>query len=253
MIRRLAALVCLALLVSSLAGAGTLVPPDALELGTRAAELTAPEMEGRGSATPGGERAAQRIVEVLGAAGLHPRLQPFSVDRSPRVEPTSALELVSRGTRLDLGQAWQPHGGAPSGEVTGEVVFVGYGLSMPERGRDDYAGVDVQDRIVLVLEGAPATLGDARPSRLDKLVAARRHGARGVLIVGDTLPSPAATAARVAIVSGALTRPAAETLLAATGRWLADLESRHGIGPPPSARASSCACAWTSPTRTGGR
>ena len=49
---------------------------------------------------------------------------------------------------------------------------------MPERGRDDYAGVDVQDRIVLVLEGAPATLGDARPSRLDKLVAARRHGAR---------------------------------------------------------------------------
>jgi aminopeptidase YwaD len=223
-IRRLVAVVCLTLLVASLAGAAPFVPPDAGELGARAAELAAPEMEGRGSATPGGERAAQHIVDALAAAGLHPRLQPFSVDRTPRVASTSALELVPRGDRLALGQSWQPHGGAASGEVVGEVVFVGYGLSMPERGRDDYVGVDVHGRIALVLDGAPAPLAEARPSRLDKLVAARRHGARAVLMVGDTLPSPATTAARVAIVSGALTRSAAESLLAATGRRLADLE-----------------------------
>jgi hypothetical protein len=224
-LRRLAALVCLALLVASVAAAGSLVPPGAAELGARATELSAPEMEGRGAATPGGERAAELIERTLGAAGLQPRRQLFVVDRSPRTLPASALELVARGDRLDLGQAWQPHGGAPSGEVTGELAFAGYGVSMPERGRDDYAGFDVRGRIVLVLGGAPAALAEAPPSRLDKLVAARRHGAAGVLVVGDPLPSPRATAARVAIASAALTRQAAEALLATTGRRLDDLEA----------------------------
>ena len=42
------------------------------------------------------------------------------------------------------------------GEVKGEVVFAGYGISAPERGYDDYAGLDVKGKVVVVLRRAPA-------------------------------------------------------------------------------------------------
>ena len=42
--------------------------------------------------------------------------------------------------------------------MTGEVVFVGYGVSAPELGYDDYADTDVTGKIILYLSGSPAML-----------------------------------------------------------------------------------------------
>jgi hypothetical protein len=207
----------LALLLTTTAAA----PPPRLgaaDLLAHVAALTTPEMEGRGSGTPGGDRAARYIAEVLARAGLRPGgdggtfFQEFPVAVIPGLGPGSVLESTGPSARaLDPGRDWLPHGGSATGEAAGELVFVGY---------DDYAGVDARGRIALALSGASAPPGAPRPSRLEQLIAARRASARALLLVDDTLPAVAATAAPVAILSGAITRAAASALLAGSGRSL---------------------------------
>ena len=186
-------------------------------------------MDGRRSGTPGGDLAAERIAGWLRAAGLRPGgeresfFQPFPVGRTTRVAAGTALAIDGR--MLDLRRDWTPHGGSQQAAVSGELVFVGYGVSAPEAGYDDWAGVDVRDRVALALSGTPPFLVGARSSRLEKLIAARRGGARAVLIVNDPLPTLPATAAAVRIVSGSVTPAAADALLAPTGTTLARLSA----------------------------
>src|SRR5262245_65772098 len=135
-------------------------------------------MDGGGSGTAGGDRAAHRIADWLGAAGLRPAgdlgsfLQGFVLETSARVLPTSSLELVPPAQRrLELARDWTPHGGSLAGEVTGDVIFAGYGATFPDAGYDDYAGVDVRGKIVLALDGAPPPLTGVRSGRLAPPVA----------------------------------------------------------------------------------
>jgi hypothetical protein len=189
--------------------------------------LTAPEMEGRGSGTPGGDRAARYIADALARAGLRPGgdggtfFQEFSVARIPGLGPGSALASLGPAPReLPAGPAWLPHGGSATGEAVGELVFVG---------RDDYSGVDARGGIALALSRAsegPAS----RASRLEQVIAARRAGARAVLIVDDAVPPVAATGAPVAILSGGVSRSAADALLAGSGHALATLTAPTATG-----------------------
>ena len=180
--------------------------------------LTAPEMEGRGSGTPGGDRGARYIADVLARAGLRPGgeggtfFQEFPVATIPSLGPGNRLEVAGAARPLEAGRDWTPHGGSLAGEVTGELVLVG---------RDDYVRVDARDRIALALASASTPAGPPSASRLEQLIAARRAGARAVLLIGDELPAVAATAAPVAIVSGSITRAAAAALL---GRSPASLD-----------------------------
>jgi hypothetical protein len=84
-----------------------------------------------------------------------------------------------------------PGGTSGSGEVTAEVVYVGYGVTAPELGYDDYKGVDVKDKIVLMDPEVPVGPGDKtldlfakwRPYSFHqvKLKNAAAHGAKGML------------------------------------------------------------------------
>jgi len=221
----------LASLLVAAAGAfarAAVVPPDAARLGADVETLAAPDMEGRRSGTAGGDRAARQIADWLAAAGLRPGgdagsyLQTFVLETTTRPAASSSLELVAPSSRrFESLRDWSPHGGSLAGEASGEVVFVGYGADLPDAGYDDYASVDVRGKIALALEGAPAHLGGTHVSRLDKLIAAKRRGAAALLLAGDELPAPAATAARVGLVSAALTRESADVLLAPAGRTTA--------------------------------
>jgi len=204
------------------------VPPDAARLGADVETLAAPEMEGRRSGTAGGDRAARQIADWLAAAGLRPGgdagsyLQTFVLETTTRPAASSSLELAAPSSRrFESGREWAPHGGSLAGEAGGDVVFVGYSADLPDAGYDDYASVDVGGKIALALEGAPPHLGGTRVSRLDKLIAAKRHGAAALLIAGDGVPTSPATAARVGLVSAALTRQTADVLLAPAGRTTA--------------------------------
>lgn len=230
MTRRHVVLLLTAFLLLGAAGAGArsaVVPPSAERLGEVVTTLAAPDMEGRRSGTAGGDRAARRIADWLADAGLRPGgdrgsfLQSFVLETTARVLSTSSLELASpTQRRLELGRDWTPHGGSLAGEVTGDVVFAGYGAVLADAGYDDYAGLDVRGKIVLALDGVPPHL-TARAGRLDKLVAAKRHGAGALLLVSAELPSPGNTTVRVGLLSGSITRAAADVLLAASGRTVA--------------------------------
>src|SRR5439155_1660901 len=166
-------------------------------------------------------------------------LQSFVLETSSRPGPASSLDLLGpTPRRLDAGREWIAHGGSLPGEVGSEVVFVGYGAEIPEAGYDDYAGVDVRGRIALALDGAPAHLTDARVTRLDKLIAANRRGAVALLIAGGELPAPERTAVEVALVSGALTREAADLVLAPAGRTIAEATRAMSATRGPAARSN---------------
>jgi len=213
MIRRLATrLACVLLIVTSTAAVvrAGVSAPTASELRAVVETLTAPEMEGRRAGTPGGDRAADRIAAWLAAAGLRPGgdsgsfLQSFPVAPGRRLGPGSALEI--NGRTLAAGVDWIPHGGSRRGEASGSLVFA-----------DDTWSGDLHDKLVV----APA-----RGSRLESLILARQRGAAALLLVTDTLPTLDATPAPVSLVSGSITRSAADALRAAapaTARLVVDL------------------------------
>ena len=232
MTRRLVTFLLTAFLIVLAAGVSArspVVPPEAAALAESVKALTTPEMEGRRSGTPGGDLAARQIADWLSAAGLRPGgdqgsfLQSFVLETSARPGPASSLDLLGpTPRRLDTGREWIAHGGSLAGEVTGEVIFVGYGLDIADAGYDDYAGIDARGKIALALDGTPPHLTSARVSRLDRLIAAKRRGAAALLIVGGELPPAEKTAVEVGLVSGALTREAADLVLAPAGRTIAD-------------------------------
>jgi hypothetical protein len=219
------------LLSGSLLGAAerSLVPPTAGALAESVAALTTPEMEGRRSGTPGGDRAAAYLADALRAAGLRPGgdggsfFQSFVLSTSTRVASGTALGLAG-GATVTVGTDWTPHGGSAEGEVDAEVVFVGYGISAPDEKHDEYAGVDARGKIALALAGTPSELG-RRAARVEKLAAARAHGARALLLVEDTLPEPAATAAASPIPSASV-RPAVANAMLPAGERIAALTAQ---------------------------
>ena len=215
-------LALIVLLAARLAAAAP-APPTAEELARHVAALTAPEMEGRGSATEGGERAARYLESTLAAMGLKPGgdngtwRQSFVVRKGVRVAPGAALARVGAApATLTVGQDWLPHGGSQAGEVEGDVVFAGYGA--------DYTGMDIRGKIALVLE-------EGGTSRLEKLIAARHAGAAAVLVVAPTVPSVERTAASVAIHSATLIPSAVDALLAPSGWTYAKLIQASAAAP----------------------
>jgi hypothetical protein len=230
--RRLVFLVGVLLMATTSAAVGSRVaPPSSPILAAHVIALAAPEMEGRASGTVGAERAARYLVERFAAAGLRPGadrgsfLQSFAIGSTVRLGAASSLtRLGANPARFEAGQGWMPHGGSQRGTVRGELVFAGSGVSAS--GHDDYAGRDVTGRVVLVLDGAPPHWSGPPPSRLDKLIAARRRGAVALLIAGDGLPALEATSAPVNLVSGGLTAATTDALLAPSGLTRAAL-ARH--------------------------
>ncbi len=78
-------------------------------------------------------------------------------------------------------------------DITGDVVFTGYGISSPGNGFDEYSGIDVMDKIVVVMDGAPldeegkSQIGDVSTSGyfryFSKLMTAQASGAKAVIYV----------------------------------------------------------------------
>ncbi len=206
--------------------------------------LTAPEMEGRASGAVGAERAARYLVDRFAAAGLSPGgdggtfLQSFVIGSTVRLGAASSLTRHGAGpVRFEAGRDWMPHGGSLRGTVRGELVFAGSGVSAA--GHDDYAGLEVTGRVVLVLDGAPPRWSGPPPSRLDKLIAARRRGAVALLIAGDRLPALEATSAPVNLVSGALAPATTDALLAPSGLTRAALARHVAESRAPASLATS--------------
>lgn len=125
--------------------------------------LTAPEMEGRGTGQPGGDRAARYLADRFKALGLKPAgdnndfLQAIRFGETQRF-PTSALR-ISGGETLTFGTDFY-YISSRAVEVKGPLIFVGFGVSDEQFHRDDYKGIDVRGKIVALLNGHPDALPD---------------------------------------------------------------------------------------------
>ncbi len=165
--------------------------------------------EGRGIGTAGLDSSAAYIEHCFKEYDLDPLFgdsfrQDFEMGWG--IQPDEGQCFLRQGdTRLKFGRSLMPLGFTGSGKHTAPVVFVGYGITADEYEYDDYAGIDVQDAIVIALDGEPA--GDNPDSRFagtlptqyaewrNKAINAKTHGAGGFLLVrglsaegdGDTL------------------------------------------------------------------
>ena len=173
-------------------------------------ELSSDAYEGRAPTTPAEEKTVAYIIERFEKAGLKPGNEGKWTQDVPMVEITADVtkpftftggkQPVSLNYRTDMvGGTYRV---TPAIDVKdSDVVFVGYGITAPEKNWDDYAGVDVRGKTVVILvndpdwqtmsrdgpfEGRAMTWYGRWPYKYDN---AAKHGAAAAIIVHDTEPA----------------------------------------------------------------
>ncbi len=131
--------------------------------------LAADDMEGRGTGTRGLERAEAYVVDQLKRIGLTPAgvngyFQPVKLLTRTVVERDSSAALVREGEveALVLGEdAFFPNDVDLAPQVEAPLVFLGYGLQIPEKQYDDFAGLDLKGKVAVTVPGSPQGIDPA--------------------------------------------------------------------------------------------
>jgi Zn-dependent M28 family amino/carboxypeptidase len=178
--------------------------------------LASDEYEGRGPGTKGEDLTVAYLEGQFKEAGLSPgNTDGTYIQKVPLVgitpDPSAAL-MFKRGRttqRLryrDDFVAWTKHVAETASLTDSELIFVGYGVVAPEYGWDDFKGVDVKGKTLLILVNDPPVAAGDDPARLDpkvfggvamtyygrwtyKFEEAARQGAAGAIIVHETGPA----------------------------------------------------------------
>jgi len=254
-------------------------PPvaSAADIGRRIERLSSDEFEGRAPGTPGGQAASQYIADEMKAAGLIPMgengtyFQPVKLTET-EVLPSSSL-TVSKGdeTLMNADQStnsvfWTKRLDETQSITDSDVVFVGYGVVAPEYGWNDYEGLDVKGKTVVMLVNDPGfASGDEHLFKGNamtyygrwtyKFEEAGRQGAAAAIVIHETKPAsygwdvvsgswtgaqydlvrPDGGASRTNI-EGWWHKDTAETLFSASGLDYIDMKSKaleKGFKPVP--------------------
>lgn len=215
--------------------------------------------EGRGIHTHGIHIAADFIAANFKAYGLKPGgtdgyFQPFDVGTRGSVGLGSGNQLSLKGadnksTALTMGVDFVTLSGGASGGVSGEIVFAGYGIESSEPAYNDYEGIDVAGKVVLLLRNAPRyKTEDLQPNFHDvkhpdialvgKVGSAIAKKAAAVLLVNDAATAgerdalmrfnqPVAPTGQVlAVPVMHVKRAVADQMLAPLGKTLKELEEQ---------------------------
>ncbi len=254
----LAVALALAIVATAPAQAPALGKADATRYLDTIKTLAAPDMEGRGAGTKGIDRAAHLLEQRYQSLGLDPAgtqgfFQPFTVTTGARLTANNGLaeEIAGKHRALKLNDDFVPFSFSSSGEATGRLVFAGYGASADEFGYDDYSGLDVKGKIVVLLRYEPsgfaAKSGNQGLTRhaalITKAINARNHGASAVVIVNGKLgDGEEDLLTRFGSVSGPenagillvqVKNNVAQDWFAAAGKSLAGVQSQINAGTKP--------------------
>jgi len=168
--------------------------------------LSSDAVEGRETGTRGFEVAAEYVRAQFASAGLEVSDQPMKL-RAAKLDE-SASSLAIGGKRLVIKQDFlmRPDFERNSVDVAAPVVLAGFGVTAPELSYDDYRGVDVKGKLVLLISGAPKTFpADQRAyysSGDVKRRTAAAHGAAGIITVSSITDETRTPFARRAQQSG---------------------------------------------------
>ena len=167
--------------------------------------LASPELRGRNTGSPELEKAAAFVERNYRESGIKPAgtsyLQPFPVTTDAAVGKANKFQFTENGKTTTLKpEDFVPFNFSEAGPLAGAVVFAGYGITAPEYSYDDYAGLDVKGKVVLILRHEPQE-GDAKSVFEGKTLTqhaqfaakatnAKLHGATGVILVTDRANHP---------------------------------------------------------------
>ncbi len=217
------------------------------------AYLASEKLEGRFTGSKGAELAAEFLAQRLRAAGLQPLgdsntfFQRFEFNSGVRVITNQNHLFVHADQRafpFSVEKDFRPLAFSDNGFAEGNVVFAGYGLSVPGKlgeGYDSYAGLNVSNKVVLALRYVPEEIEPKRRQELNryaglryKAMIAREHGAKAILFVtGPNSPNAGAltsieydgSMAGSGIIAASVTSNVVAQLFAGTGRELKAIQS----------------------------
>lgn len=162
--------------------------------------LASDEMKGRLTGSQEIEKAAEYIESEFKSYGLIPLFdgkftQTFSFISDAEAGSNNSL-IIKYGSQekvLKLSEDFIPMSFSGNGNVSGSLVFAGYGISAPELQYDDYAGLDVKNKIVIVLRYNPEF--DNPHSDFEnysafrkKASVAKEKGAAGIIFINGFYP-----------------------------------------------------------------
>jgi len=169
--------------------------------------LASPELRGRLTGSPELEKAAHFIAGKFREFGIKPAdgknyFQPFSVTTDAQLGKANRFRFTDNGRpfTLSLRSDFIPFNFSHAGPLAGTVAFAGYGITAPEYNYDDYAGLDVKGKIVLVLRHEPQENDEKsvfngkaytqHAQFTSKATNAKIHGAIGVILINDMATHP---------------------------------------------------------------
>jgi len=169
--------------------------------------LASPELKGRATGSPELEKAAAYIAGQFQSFGLKPVSGKsyelaFPAELGAKLGVDNAFTFRDAGAQQTLkeGQDFVPFNFSTNGKFSGAVVFAGFGITAKEYNYDDYAGIDVKDKLVLILRHEPQENDDKsvfagkklteHATFISKMVNAKMHGARGVIWINDVAAHP---------------------------------------------------------------
>jgi hypothetical protein len=173
--------------------------------------LASDELEGRGISTQGINKAADYIAAEFAKAGLKTDLyegtpfQRFKMPATTKLGPAehNTLTLIAPASKnwepkpQETGKVFNTLLAGGSGKFSGPIVFAGYGISAPDLGYDDYEGLDVKGKVVVVIRKEPQQLdanskfNGTNPSDhslfTKKIEIAEKKGAAALIVINDPL------------------------------------------------------------------
>ena len=219
------------------------------------AYLASEDLEGRLTGTKGARFAAEFIADQLRRAGFKPvgknesYFEPFEFISGVKVDTNKSRLAISSesGEALPtfaVEKDFRPLSFTSNGEFEGEVVFAGYGLAVPGKageGYNSYAGLDLTNKIAVVLRYVPENVEPQRRQELNlyaalryKAMIAREHGAKAVLVVtGPNSPNadaliPLSSDGSLSgsdIIAASVTSKVVDALLSGSGKDLKSLQT----------------------------
>ncbi len=229
--------------------------------------LSSAPLEGRASLSRGAEVTARYLATEMRKIGLQAAaeagfLQRFDVVPLQLDREQSSIQVARNGTERSFapGAVFFPDPTQPV-DLNLEVVFAGYGITAPEHGYDDYAGIDVRGKAVLIFDHEPqepnadsefnGTGFTLHANAWTKTWNAERHGAAAVLVVTEPLnthrtaprapdranaPPQALARSELGIPRFSVPLEAAGALLEGTGRTPPEWQSQIDRTPSPASR-----------------
>jgi hypothetical protein len=168
-------------------------------------ELSGPSFRGRQTGTEQDRDSATFVINRFSALRLHrsvaapaesltnplPRREWTQtapvMTKTIQDEPLLRIGLTQDQLPLRIGTDFLPILDSPSADVRAPIVFVGYGLSDPTQGIDDYAGLDVRNKVVLFLRGKPEKYGGASTHAVKEQIAKEKGAIAYLTAAGPIL------------------------------------------------------------------